>query len=58
MIEIKSNFGGWRKVTVEQAKRYIIYLKHAMVNISERGRDAYINKNHLRGVTVNMLWEM
>lgn len=55
MIEIKSTFSDWHEVSKEQAKEYVKFLLQNMNAIKKTEQAEYINKNKLRGITVEEL---
>ena len=57
MIEVKAPVSGWHKVSREQARRYISSRMNNMQAIPKAERADYINRNLLRGATVQELQE-
>jgi len=55
MIEIKGIVTGWKRVNKIQAKHFVNYLKNKITNIPKENINEYINKNHLRGITIEEL---
>lgn len=54
-ILVNPIYGGWREVTKEQAKEFVLHIiKHASA-IKPSEINNYINKNKLRGITVEEL---
>ena len=53
-IKIKSFFGGWREVTKEQAKEWVLYMKKSTTLMSGEKLDDYLN-SRLDGITVEKL---
>lgn len=54
-IEIKSLFTDWHEVSKEQAKRYVSHLFRNLPMIPQGKKTEWIEKNRLRGITVNEL---
>ena len=53
-IMIRSRFGGWREVTIEQARAWVRHeLNHITTNIDKR---EYI-QSRIQGITVDALME-
>lgn len=57
MIEIKSAFYGWQKVTKEQAKKIVLHIKSNATGIKPEEVIDYINKNKIRGITFEELMQ-
>jgi hypothetical protein len=55
MVEVRAFFSGWHKVTIQQAKKFVKHLLDNANAIKENEKENYINKNHLRGITVKEL---
>ncbi len=56
MIEVKTHFHGWKKVDKEAAIRWVQhFLKHSIY--PDKKKYEYLNKNKLRGITVEELLE-
>ena len=58
-ILIKTYFSGWHKVgediTLEQAKNILIHYINNMIAIKKEKRKNFINKNFIKGATVEEL---
>lgn len=54
MIEIKSWFTDWHEVNKEQAIKFVKVLLNGML-ISRDKKYDYIEKNHLRGISIKEL---
>lgn len=54
-IEIKSLFSGWMEVDRKTAKKYVEFLMRHISRSDKKVKTEYINKNRLRGVTVEEL---
>lgn len=55
MIEVKPIYGGWKEVTEEQAKEFVLHIIKNQNAIKPSKINEYINKNKLRGITVEEL---
>ena len=55
MIEIKPIFNGWRETDKETARNFVLFLLNNITNIAYKERIDYINKNKIRGITVQEL---
>lgn len=54
-IEIKSLFTDWHEVSIEEAKVYVNWLLKNLQMIPQGEKKEWIEKNRLRGITVNEL---
>lgn len=55
MIEIKRPITGWHKVSKDEAKRFVLFLLDNTPAIPSSAKVEYINRNMLRGITVQEL---
>ena len=55
MIEIKRPITGWHKVSQDEAKRYALHMMDNITAIPSSAKVEYINRNMLRGITVQEL---
>lgn len=55
MIEIKRPITGWQEVGRDEAKRYVLFLLDNTQAIPSSAKVEYINRNMLRGITVQEL---
>lgn len=51
-IKVKAHFGGWHKVSKEQAKEFVKHMISGMQAVPETKRAALIEEKYLRGITV------
>lgn len=56
-IEVKTFYNGWKEVSKEQAKQFVLHIIRGISAIKEEEINDYINKNKLRGITVEKLLE-
>ena len=56
-IEVKTFYNGWKEVSKEQAKQFVLHIIRNASAIKEEEINDYINKNKLRGITVEKLLE-
>ena len=54
-IFVKPIFGGWKEASKEQAKEFVIFLKKHCQAVHPKEINNYINKNKLKGITVEEL---
>lgn len=54
-IEFKTFFNGWKEVSKEQAKELVLHIIRHASAIKPSEINDYINKNKLRGITVEEL---
>lgn len=55
MIEIKNCLTGWHEASKDEAKRYVLFLLDHITAIPSSDKVEYINRNRLRGITVEEL---
>ena len=55
MIEVKSFYTNWHETTKENARSYIKGLLVGMTNMPKDEIPAYIEENHLRGISFEEL---
>lgn len=55
MIEIKKIITGWHEASKDEAKRYVLFLLDHITAIPSSAKVEYINRNMLRGITVQEL---
>jgi len=56
MIQIKAFFGDWKEVTKDEAKKFVRNLESGMMCKTKK-KIEIINKNHLRGITYEELFD-
>lgn len=56
-IEVKTYFNGWKEVSKEQAKKFVLHIIRNASAIKPEETNDYINQNRLRGITVEELLE-
>jgi hypothetical protein len=56
MIQIKAFFGDWKEATKDEAKKFVRNLESGMMCKTKK-KIEIINKNHLRGITYEELFD-
>lgn len=56
MIQIKAWFGDWNTVSIEQARRFAKTMMQGAQAIKQSEKIAWLESEHLRGITVAELF--